>query len=131
MERLKTTDPPERIALRKRLASARRYFARQLRSREPRLRDERLPCLLAFGLRRNVDRWFSRHGGASLTGGSSAGSGSGSAASSASGGGGCSFSGGVGAFGGAGATGSWAVAAGELAAGVSAPGSSGGGGGGW
>lgn len=108
------------IRKRRLLASARRLLERELKSPQPRLRDEWLPYLLAFGLGTNVDRWFRSFGGPSSRGistmstGSSGGSGS------------STWSGGGGGFGGAGATGAWAVAAAGLASGVSAPSSSGG-----
>jgi uncharacterized membrane protein YgcG len=140
---LRTTQSPDRITYRQRLVSARTYFKRELASANPSLQDGWLPYILAFGLGRNVDRWFRAHGdshnrGFATTSSSSSSSGSSSIASS-------SWSGGGGAFGGAGATGAWAVAAGAMAAGVSAPSSSssgggsssggsssgGGGGGGW
>jgi uncharacterized membrane protein YgcG len=123
---LRTGQTPEKIVFRKKLAAARRYFIDQLRAREPRLRDEWLPYLLAFGLGSNVDRWFR------VTGGGTSGShfGADGSSSSTSTGSSSGWTGGGGAFGGAGATGSWAVAAGALASGVAAPSSSGGGGGG-
>jgi uncharacterized membrane protein YgcG len=128
LDALKTPQTPEYIAFRKRLLAARDYFASQLRSEQPRLRDEWLPYLLAFGLGSNVDRWFRSFAGrASNTSFGSSGSHStsstGSSTSSSPG-----WTGGGGAFGGAGATGGWALAAGALAAGVSAPSSSGSGG---
>lgn len=109
------------------LGGARRLLQRELKEREPRLLDEWLPYLLAFGLQRDVDRWFRAFGASSGGGGFS------TSASSASGFGGSSgggWTGGGGAFGGAGSSASWAAAAGGLAAGVSAPSSGGGGGGG-
>lgn len=123
---LRTDHTAEKIAFRKKLAAARLYFVEQLRAREPRLRDEWLPYLLAFGLGNNVDRWFRASGGGTA-GSAFATSGSSSSSSTGSSSG---WTGGGGAFGGAGATGSWALAAGALASGVAAPSSSGGGGGG-
>jgi uncharacterized membrane protein YgcG len=125
------------IALRKRLASARRYFQDQLARPEPALRDEWFPYVLAFGLDDDAQKWFRAHGGQSASG-STASSWSGSSSTSSGGGswsgGSSGWTGGGGAFGGAGASASWAVAASSLSAGVSAPsssgGSSGGGGGG-
>ena len=117
-----------RAVIRKRqlLAAAREEFQRQLELKDPNLEDDWLPYLLAFGLHKNMDRWFKSFGGSSATRvGSGMNSLGGSGGSSGSG-----WSGGGGSFGGAGATASWGAAAAGLAAGVSAPGSSGGGGGG-
>ena len=113
-----------KIAARKRFAAARRWFERELRSPQPRLRDEWFPYVIAFGLGRNADRWFSRFGSTDTMTERSASSTSFSSSSSSSGVSSSSWTGGGGAFGGAGATGGWAVAAGVLAAGVSAPSSS-------
>ena len=113
-----------KIAARKRFAAARRWFERELRSPQPRLRDEWFPYVIAFGLGRNADRWFSRFGSTATMTERSASSTSFSSSSSSSGVSSSSWTGGGGAFGGAGATGGWAVAAGVLAAGVSAPSSS-------
>jgi uncharacterized membrane protein YgcG len=107
------------------LAAARHMLQRELEQHQPRLRDEWLPYLLAFGLGPDVDRWFRAFGAAA------SGAGMAAMASSPSGGsGGGGWTGGGGAFGGAGSSASWAAAATGLAAGVSAPSSSGGGGGG-
>jgi uncharacterized membrane protein YgcG len=114
------------IRKRRLLAAARTLLEKELQSANPRLKDEWLPYLLAFGLGTNVDRWFRSFGGATTRGMTTMSTGG----SGSSGGGG--WSGGGGSFGGAGATGAWAVAATGLASGVSAPsssGSSGGGGG--
>ena len=126
------------IALRKRLASARRYFQQELDRPQPALRDEWFPYVLAFGLDKDAQDWFKAYGAQSA--GSSTSSWSSSPSTSSSGSSSSSaptgWSGGGGAFGGAGATSTWALAAGSLAAGVAAPsssgssGSSGGGGGG-
>jgi uncharacterized membrane protein YgcG len=123
------------IALRKRLASARRYFQEQLNQPRPALRDEWFPYVLAFGLDKDARNWFKAHGGESTSdsdrpwsGSPSSSSSSGSSSSSSA-----PWSGGGGSFGGAGATAAWAVAASSLASGVAAPSSSGsssGGGGG-
>lgn len=108
------------------LAAARRMFQRELKQRQPRLHDEWLPYLLAFGLFHEIDRWFHAFAAAGAsTGGLSA-----ATSSSFSGSGGGGWTGGGGSFGGAGSSASWAAAATGLAAGVSAPSSSGGGGGG-
>ncbi|MEQ1692290.1 MAG: DUF2207 domain-containing protein, partial [Gemmatimonas sp.] len=48
----------ERVALRKRFAAARAYFRTELAKREPRLKDSWYPYMLAFGLGKHVDRWF-------------------------------------------------------------------------
>ena len=121
----------KRIARRKSLASARAFFAKELRRPEPRLKDEWFPYVVAFGLTSDADRWFRAHGAAAAGAGSQSWSGSTSSSSSSSSGSGSgSWSGGGGAFGGAGASGTWAVAAGAMAAGVSSPSSSSGGGGG-
>jgi uncharacterized membrane protein YgcG len=129
------------IALRKRLASARRFFQDELDRPEPALRDAWFPYVLAFGLDDDAQSWFKAHGGQSASR-SSVPSWSGSSSRSSSGGGGSGsggptgWTGGGGAFGGAGASASWALAASSLSAGVAAPsssgsgGSSGGGGGG-
>jgi uncharacterized membrane protein YgcG len=116
----------ERIALRRRLATARVWFAHELQAPEPRLKDEWFPYLIAFGLGKHMDRWFAAFGGTSHThhhhySTSSPGNGSG---------GGWTGFGGGGGFSGGGASASWAAAAGSMAAGVSAPSSSSSGGGG-
>jgi uncharacterized membrane protein YgcG len=115
------------IALRKRLASVRRYFQDELGRPQPALRDAWFPYVLAFGLDKDARDWFKAHGGpsagrseASSWSSSSSSSSSGSSSSAPNG-----WSGGGGSFGGAGATAGWAVAAGALAAGVAAPSSSG------
>ena len=122
------------IDLRKKLVSARRYFASELSKPDPRLDDRWFPYLLAFELGPDVDRWFRAHAPA----GSSSTTPTDYSSSSSGGSGGSGsrpWTGGGGAFGGAGATGSWAAAVGTVASGVAAPsqssgGSSGGGGGG-
>jgi uncharacterized membrane protein YgcG len=134
----------ESVAFRKTLAAAREHFRRELTRPQPSLDDAWYPYLLAFGLSRDVQRWFRQYPsqahdrstdwGASSTSSSS----SSSSAASSSG-----WTGGGGAFGGAGSTGSWAAAASVMAVGVasasdsssggsgdSGGGSSGGGGGG-
>lgn len=122
---LRSDEAPEKIAARKKLASARDYFKRQLRARDPRLRDEWFPYLLAFGLGSNVDSWFRAHGKPGAGGGTSHESSSSSGSSFS--GGGSAWTGGGGAFGGAGASASWAAAATAVGAGVASPGSSSGG----
>ena len=133
----RTVQSREKVLLRVRIAAARRWFASELRRPTPRLRDEWAPYLIALGLGRNADRWFSSFGGQLPASAAQAGhSVSAAQASSGSvlstGGGGSSWTGGGGAFGGGGATASWALAATSLAAGSSAAASSsssGGGGG--
>ncbi|HEX8616132.1 MAG TPA: hypothetical protein VF911_00990 [Thermoanaerobaculia bacterium] len=122
---LRIKDTPAKIAYRKRIAGARQYFEEQLRRDTPDLRDEWFPYVLAFGLGKQVDRWFRSFGGETSHASSSAWSSSSTSSSSSSG---SQWTGGGGAFGGAGASGTWAVAAGAMAAGVSAPSSSGSGG---
>lgn len=129
----KTRSGPRKIARRKELVAARRYFLRELAKPAPRMKDAWFPWVAAFGLGSEVDRWFRSFGGAASASLASRDLGSGSTSSSSSSGfsadsGG--FTGGGGFSGGGGSSGSWAVAAGALAAGVSAPSSSGGGGGG-
>lgn len=123
--RTRETEPA--IRRRQILAAARRMLRRELGERQPRLRDEWLPYVLAFGLQRDMDRWFRAFGGAR----SAPSSASSSVSSSSSfGSGSHGWTGGGGAFGGGGSSSSWAAAASGLAAGVAAPSSSGGGGGG-
>jgi uncharacterized membrane protein YgcG len=126
------------VADRQWLGAARAYLGRELRREQPGFSDAIFPYLLAFGLERDVDRWFRAFGGAAAgtlprqtsTGGGYAGGGF----SGAGAGGG--FTGGGGLFGGGGASAGWAAAATSVALGVAAPsssssgGSSGGGGGG-
>ncbi len=125
----KTRDGPHRLARRRTLVAARRFFARELATPRPRLEDAWFPYLVAFGLARGVEKWFRAYGSEAVAAAGTIGTVSTSGASTEPSGG---WTGGGGSFGGAGASGSWAVAAGALAAGVSAPssGSSGGGGGG-
>jgi hypothetical protein len=128
---LRSRESREAIAFRKMLTAARQYFSRELQKERPSLDDAWYPYVLAFGLGRDVERWFKRFPAVSRGEGHShsiSTSGSSSTGSSTP-----SWSGGGGAFGGAGASGAWVTAASGLAAGVSAPsssGSSGGGGGG-
>jgi uncharacterized membrane protein YgcG len=129
---MRCKDSPEALQIRRRLASARRYFEHELSKQSPQLKDEWFPYLLAFGLGAHMDRWFKAFGAESAAMmGRRSGSSHGSASGASSGG----WSGGGGTFGGAGATGSWASAVGGIASGVTAAssssgGSSGGGGGG-
>lgn len=125
LDLMKIGDVPEVIAIRKRVVAIRAFFRQQLRLPQPALRDDWFPYLLAFGLGKHADRWFRAFGSSGSHSSTSSWS-SGSSGSTAS----SSWTGGGGAFGGAGATASWAVAAGAIASGVSAPGSGGSGGGG-
>lgn len=125
---------PRRLAVRKRLAAARRVFADELRKPQPALLDSWFPWVLAFGLGRQADVWFKAFGAAGSghnfghhTHSDSFGSGG------RSGAGGWSGFGGGGGFAGAGSSASFAAAIGGMAASVPSPsssGSSGGGGGG-
>lgn len=123
----RTRDGPHRLARRKTLVAARRFFARELATPRPRLEDAWFPYLVAFGLARGVEKWFRAYGSESAAAARTGGALTSSGASSEPSGG---WTGGGGSFGGAGASASWAAAAGALAAGVSAPSSGGSGGGG-
>jgi hypothetical protein len=50
---------PDAILFRKRIAAARAWLARELASPTPRLKDGWAPWLIALGLSRDADRWFS------------------------------------------------------------------------
>lgn len=120
----------DRIAYRRRLAAARAWFAAELKRPVPALEDAWFPYLIAFGLGKDMDRWFRAFGAAGDAmlhhqGGSSS-SGSSHGGSS----GGWSGFGGGGGFSGGGASASWTTAAHGLAAGVASPSSGGSGGGG-
>ena len=121
---------PVSIRLRKRLCAVRRFFVEELRKRSPALEDSWFPYAVAFGLEKQVERWFGRFAGASASRSSSQDHSSSSGGSSSSSSTPSTWSGGGGSFGGAGATGSWAAAVSGLAAGVAAPSSSSNGGGG-
>lgn len=127
-----SADTAAGIALRKKLAAARRTFARELRREDPQLQDAWFPYLIALGLGKDVDRWFHAFGGErkASTGGVSTGGVSTGGFGGASHGSGRGWTGGGGTFGGGGASGTWAAAAGALASGVSRPSSSSSGGGG-
>lgn len=124
-------DSPARLAVRKRMEAARKWFMRELKTSTPQLRDEWTPYLLALGLGRDVDRWFAAFGGTRATvdagprmpGLTRTSSSIGSTSSSTSIGNSIrgSWSGGGSSFGGAGATGSWSFAASSLGSGISAP----------
>lgn len=124
----RTRQDAARIRLRKNLAAGREFMRRELRKPSPHLEDAWYPYLLAFGLGRQVDRWFRAYGsnGAAMAGSVAKASGGWSSTTGAPAG----FTGGGGMFGGGGASGSWAAAAGAMAVGVAKPGSSGGSGGG-
>jgi uncharacterized membrane protein YgcG len=121
---MRSRDKLEFIQLRQDFAAARRYFQQQLKAQDPRLRDDWLPYLLAFGLGPDVDRWFRAYGRSEVAA-RSGGSASGSAGST-----GVWTGGAGGTFGGGGATGSWSIAVAGIATSVSAASSSSGGGGG-
>jgi hypothetical protein len=120
---------PERIAMRKRLTSARRFFRAQLSSERPQLLDAWFPYLIAFGLGPSMDRWFRAFGGV-MAGGTSSMIGSPDLSSTSSGGGGWTGFGGGGGFSGGGSSASFAAAVGGMAASVPSPSSGGSGGGG-
>jgi uncharacterized membrane protein YgcG len=129
----KTREGPKKVARRKQLIAARRFFERELGQQHPRLKDAWFPWIVAFGMGPRVDRWFRSFGTAQAAATAVSSSSSASSGGGFSGSGASSWSGGGGFSGGAGSSGGWAVAAGALAAGVAAPsssGSSGGGGGG-
>jgi uncharacterized membrane protein YgcG len=122
----KTRDGPHRLARRRTLLAARRFFARELATPQPRLEDAWFPYVVAFGLARGAEKWFRAYGSEGVAAARTGAVSSSGASTEPSGG----WTGGGGSFGGAGASASWAVAAGALAAGVSAPSSGGSGGGG-
>ncbi len=129
----KSREPDTRVARRREIAEARRWFARELENPKPDLEDAWAPYLLALGLHHSVSRWFSRFGAMTASSAASgATSGSLSSISGSESASGTAFTGGGGAFGGAGATAAWVGAMGAMSAGVASPGSgsSGGGGGG-
>ena len=130
----RSRESAERIAFRRRLATARAYFASELERDQPRLKDAWFPYLIAFGLARHMDKWFRAFGGETTGIGDSMIISSGSRGGSIHAGGGWSGFGGGGGFSGGGSSGSWVAAASSISAGVAAPssggGSSGGGGGG-
>ena len=122
---LKSREGRAGIAARKKLASARAYFVEQLRQRQPSLRDDWYPWILAFGLNRQIDDWSARSESGAAGPAAVATSSTSSSHSSSTWTG---FGGGHSGGGGGGA--SWAAAASGLAAGVAAPSSSSSGGGG-
>jgi uncharacterized membrane protein YgcG len=118
------------LELRRRMFAARRYFKEQLRRPQPALDDAWFPYLVAFGLDRQVRKWFRAHPAATsgVTSHPDSSSHSTRASMPTSSSSGPTWTGGGGSFGGAGATGSWVAALGGVTAGVAAPASSGGGG---
>jgi uncharacterized membrane protein YgcG len=118
---MKSRQNREATALRKRLATGRRFFLQELEEPQPNLHDSWYPWLLAFGLGRQVDVWSTHHSSTSnsSTWDRSTGHSSSNSSSTPTG-----WSGGGGLSGGAGASGAWAAAAAGMAAGVAAPGSS-------
>jgi uncharacterized membrane protein YgcG len=130
----RSRESAERIAFRRRLATARAYFTSELERDQPRLKDAWFPYLIAFGLAKHMDKWFRAFGGETTGVGDSMVISSGSRGGSGQSGGGWSGFGGGGGFSGGGSSGSWVAAASSISAGVAAPssggGSSGGGGGG-
>jgi uncharacterized membrane protein YgcG len=125
----RSRESAERIAFRRRLATARAFFVGELQREQPRLKDAWFPWLIAFGLAKHMDKWFRGFGGESAVLTAQPGYSSGSHGSDRGGGGdgGWTGFGGGGGFSGGGASASWVAAAGSIAAGVSAPSSSGGG----
>lgn len=61
----RTRDRPPAVAARQRLALVRRYFAEQLDQAVPALENGWQPYLLAFGLGKEMERWYRSYGGAS------------------------------------------------------------------
>jgi uncharacterized membrane protein YgcG len=130
---LKSRQSREAIAFRKRLATGRSFFRKELERSQPKLRDSWYPWLLAFGLGPQVDVWSSHHrttSTGSSTWGHDTSRGSSSSSSTNTGAPNTGWTGGGGLSGGAGASGAWAAAAAGMAAGVAAPSSSSSGGGG-
>ncbi len=117
----------DRIALRKRLAAAREFFARELGRAQPALLDAWFPWIIGFGLGKHTDRWFRAFGGATESVLATQGT---TTSHGGSQGGGWSGFGGGGGFSGAGSSASFAAAVGGMAASVPSPSSSGSGGGG-
>jgi hypothetical protein len=142
---MKSRQSREAMGFRKRLATGRDFFLKELEKPLPNLRDSWYPWLLAFGLGRQVDFWSTHH--RTTTTNASTWEQSTSRSSSSSSSAHTGWSGGGGLSGGAGASGTWAAAAAGMAAGVASPSSSsssgggsssssggssgGGGGGGW
>ncbi len=127
----RSTQSPERTALRQRLVVARNWFKRELAKPQPQLSDAWYPYLLAFGLGPQVDKWFKSFGalatGTAVSGSSMSSSvGSGSASSGAS----LAAFGGGGGFSGGGGGMDFGSAVGGMSSSISAPSSSSSGGGG-
>ncbi len=114
---------PRLLALQRNMVAARNYFKFQLALAVPSLEDAWFPYAVAFGLQKDVDRWFQKNsvpvewesdwlnGPFEMTSLDSSSSQQGSLPSGWSGG----------AFGGAGATGAWAAAVSGMAAGIPSP----------
>ncbi|MGH9457382.1 MAG: hypothetical protein ACRD2J_07045, partial [Thermoanaerobaculia bacterium] len=100
----RSTQEPEALAFRKKLAAARAWFSRELERPDPNLEDAWFPYILAFGLNEKASKWFEAFGGAARGIGASPTTFGSSSSSAARG-----WSGGGGAFGGAGASGAWTV----------------------
>ncbi len=146
----RSTSTKDRMLRRKELASAREWFRAELQKPAPALDDSWFPYLLAFGLGRHVEQWFTAFGGEATSRSRSNRTGNATSHQSSdvnSGSGSGTFGGfgGGGGFSGAGATVAFGSAVGAMASGVAAPSSSssgggsssrggssgGGGGGGW
>ena len=125
----RTNQEPARLELRRRLAAARGYFARQLQQQDPALEDDWFPYLMAFGLGTHIDKWFRAFSPARQPAVFTTATGPGTSSSGGWSGGGPLFGGG-GGFGGGGAGRSWASVAETFSSGVSSPSSSSSGGGG-
>jgi uncharacterized membrane protein YgcG len=133
MRNARSRETARGLQLRRRMFAARRYFIDQLRRPQPALDDAWFPYLVAFGLDRQVQKWFRAHPAAPRPVAShphdSSYSSPASTSSSPSSSSGPTWTGGGGSFGGAGASSTWVAALGGVTAGVAAPASSGGGGG--
>ena len=78
----KTREGPHKIARRKQLVAARRFFDRELGKHDPHLKDAWFPWIVAFGMGPSVDRWFHSFGGAARAGATTGSSTSSSSSSS-------------------------------------------------
>ena len=118
----RTLTSPHEQEIQRLLRSARAWFKFQLSKPKPELENVWYPYLLAFGLGRDVDRWFRGFGGgpAVSSGATNLGGTNNSSFATDS----HSWNGGGGNFGGGGASGTWASAAGEMASSLAAPGAS-------
>lgn len=119
---LKSDEHPKKVAFRRNLLAARNYLKHQLDQSAPKLQDSWYPYLIAFGLGKSVDRWFSAFGstGANNTEFqlSAPEARTSTRSTSAGSSDGVGWTGAGGAFGGAGASGSWAAAAGAISTAV-------------